>query len=162
LLVAVAVDGGTTRDWEFHGPERLRRVTTQWNLLGLPIRLAPTTNLASADIRVVVLRSLPVDSATPPSYARYRAGLTRLTLDEQGMIVRAHVAVAERAVDGSPYSSDDQVATLLHEIGHALGLPHSSSPMALMASRPVVTALTRTDVEMARRAYARACSGSRG
>lgn len=157
LRVALRPDEGTVDAWEFHGAERLRRAIEAWNLLDLPLRLTTTDDVGAADIRVFVVRRIPADSAGSPEYASYQAGLTRLTLDRRGAIVRAHVAVAEATPAGVSYSVDDQVATLMHELGHAIGLHHAASPMALMSARPVVSSPTRTDVQMARAIYRGIC-----
>ena len=39
-------------------------------------------------------------------------------------------------------------ATIAHELGHALGLPHDPSPFVLMHASPLVTKVT--DVDLAR------------
>ncbi len=161
LRVALAPDQGTLDGWSFFGAERLRTATESWNLLELPIRLLPTDDFARADVRVFIVRSIPADSAGSPQLAQYQAGLTRLTRDLSGTIVRAHIAIAETSPAGVAYSVGEQVATLMHELGHSLGVPHATSPLALMSPRPLVSSITRTDVRMARDVYARAsCPGN--
>jgi predicted Zn-dependent protease len=48
-----------------------------------------------------------------------------------------------------------QERTLLHELGHALGLPHATGPNSLMSERPSGSTLTGTDIALARGHYSR-------
>ena len=136
---------------------RLPETLAKWNDLSLPVRLEPATDRASAEIQVDVISRFPVEpsrnrSATP-------AGLTRLTHNEAGEIIRARVIVALATPWSVRYTAADQRATLLHELGHALGLPHARSPFALMAQRPEVSSITGDDVILARASYGAARCG---
>lgn len=148
LGVALVVGDASRDGWDVHGASRLRTALTAWNQLRLPLRLVPSADLQSADIRVIVVRALPAPSDAPQGLQRYRAGVTRL--DTEGRrIVRAQVGVAEVSPLGVPYSVEEQIATLIHELGHALGLPHAPHSMALMSALPRVNALTPADQALA-------------
>ncbi len=157
ILKVALIAGDESRDgWRLDGPQRLRDAAAAWNELDVPLRLATTARVDSADIRVVILASLPVDSTSSSDLARYRAGLTRLSVSTSSEIARAWVGIAQSSPRGTPYSVEDQVATLLHELGHAIGLPHSDAGLSMMAAMPVATSLTRMDARLARDTYARA------
>ena len=138
--------------WRYEGGHRLDQALAAWNEIGIPVRMLRAAKGDSATVRVVVMRRLPLDRNDP--IAAYRAGVTHLTFDAAGAIVGAQILVAEQTPRGESYSSADQVATLLHELGHALGLPHSTNPYAVMSSRTVVSSITATDVSLARSVYA--------
>jgi hypothetical protein len=160
LGVALAIPDGGRSGWRVYGDQRLRDATTGWNALALPLRLRVVPDLASADIRVTILDVLPADHDAPEGLRRYRAGVTRLDQNADGQLRRAHIGVAERSPLGAPYSVDEQLATLVHELGHAMGLPHADERFALMSVQPMVTSLTPADARLATRVLrAPACEG---
>jgi hypothetical protein len=145
--------------WRLDGRLRLDEALAPWNRTGLPVRLARAEPGDSASILVTVVRRLPLDPAD--GALAYRAGVTHLRYDASGAIGSARVVVAEETPRGEPYSIRDQVATLMHELGHALGVPHSDHPFALMSARTVAGSLTEHDVALARAVYGRrGCVGA--
>ena len=152
LLVSLTSDNLSRDGWLREGAERLDQVLRLWNTTGIPVRLARAPNREVAQIRVMILERLPADTADPAN--TYRAGLTQLSYDAAGAIAGARVYVAEQTPRGVQYAVSDQMATLLHELGHALGLPHSQNPYAVMSARSVATSITPADVALARSVFA--------
>ena len=73
-----------------------------------------------------------------------RAGVTDVTWDKAGRIRQAVVYLATRSPStGRPFTVDARRAIVLHEIGHALGLPHSGRPGDVMF--PVASATELSD-----------------
>lgn len=152
LLVSLTTDRRSSDGWQREGEARLEQVLRLWNTTGIPVRLARVESREAAQIRVMILERLPADTADPAN--TYRAGLTQLSHDASGAIAGARVYVAEQTPRGVQYAVSDQVATLLHELGHALGLPHSQHPYAVMSARSVATSITPADVALARSVFA--------
>jgi hypothetical protein len=142
---------GSIDGWSVLGGRRVRRALEPWNALALPIELAPAQSARDAEVTIEVIPHFPPDTRLRGD--QYRAGLTHLTYDASGRIKRARIFIAQATPYGVRYSVVDQEATLLHELGHALGLPHADNPMAIMAAAPRAIALTPMDVHLARSVY---------
>jgi hypothetical protein len=138
--------------WSTYGKRRLRTAIARWNTLRLPVRMELAESRGVADIEVSIVDSVPVQQQMREAS---QAGATRITTVPPGDIEKAHVLVAVAASYGVRYRLPAQEATLVHELGHALGLPHATGPRALMSARSSIATLTGTDIALARSHYHR-------
>ncbi len=154
VSVAIRAEDNTYDGWSHLGTRRLEGVLSAWNRVNLPVRLAPSADWAQADIRVLIVRRLDEDPGSPNTLASYQAGVTRADISADGFLQKAFVAIGETSPKGTPYSVSEQLGTLQHEIGHALGLPHALETGALMSSVMIATELTYLDARFAKAVYA--------
>jgi predicted Zn-dependent protease len=155
LRVWLDASAQTLDGWQPYGWRRLRFAMAEWNSIKLPVRLVEARSRRDSDIVVDVIEAIPGQDRDD----RDQAGVTTVT-HQSGKIIRARVLIAISAPFGVRYSVSDQVANLIHELGHALGLPHTEESRALMSRRRNVEELTAIDIALARRHFTCVAPGS--
>jgi hypothetical protein len=82
-----------------------------------------------------------------------RTGQTDLTWDQEGHIVSGVVTIATVDPKGNPLAPGDVQVVALHEIGHVLGLDHSSDSSDIMFASTRARDLSPRDIRTARLLY---------
>lgn len=115
-------------------PSVVRGAFTEWSETGIPIRFTFVTNSRDADIRVKWTDHL-----------EHKTGSTTWRTDRVGWLTESEITLATHISSGQELDARGMRAIALHEIGHALGLPHSIDAHDIMAPLVRVDDLSDTD-----------------
>lgn len=122
LQVAYIPSGDAGVDARFM--DILSRALGVWEGAGTGLRFLLIDDSARAAIQVRAVQGLEGD----------RAGQTDLRWTRDGAIHAASITVALEASDGTRVRDEGLFAVTSHEVGHALGLPHSNEALDVMYS----------------------------
>lgn len=124
--------------------ERVREAFDDWDQLELPVRFTFVRDSAAAEVHVSW-----IDHFTQPI-----SGRTRWTRDDDWTITDANIVLALHHTGGETLDHDSMHAMALHEIGHLLGLDHTSDTLSVMAPKVRVRTLSESDRATIRLIYA--------
>ncbi len=131
-------------DWNPDVVAEVRVALDEWEATGIPVRFAYANDSASADVRITW-----VDRFTEPV-----SGRTLWTRDDAHYLTECTIALARHHAWGAPLDLASIHALALHEIGHVLGLDHTTNADAIMAPRVRARNLTDADINTVRALYA--------
>jgi hypothetical protein len=123
--------------------EDVRNAFKEWDGLKLPIRFAFTQDPEQADVHVSFIDHFDEEIS----------GRTRWARDDNWWITDGEIILAVNHRDGLQLDDDAMHAMTLHEVGHLIGLDHTSDTSAVMAPKVRVRTLSGADRATARLVY---------
>jgi hypothetical protein len=100
----------------------MRDALDRWENTAIGLRFETVPDTIGADVVVRWIDHFDID----------RAGQTDLTWDQAGRVRRATISLALRTNTGASLGDTALLAVAVHEVGHALGLPHSGDTADVM------------------------------
>jgi predicted Zn-dependent protease len=123
---------------------RVRSAFEDWDQLNLPVHFSFVDDSAHAEVHITW-----IDRFTQPI-----SGRTRWSRDDDWQITDANIVLAVHHNKGEQLDSESMHAMALHEIGHLLGLDHTTDSLSIMAPRVRVRSLSDADRATVRLVYA--------
>jgi hypothetical protein len=106
-----------------------------WTATGVPVRFSFVVDSASSDVPLVWIDRFGKDA---------RVGNTHIS-GLNGVIDHAAITVALHTQQGFALRSDMIKATVAHEVGHLLGLPHTTDTTSIMVPYARIRPLSESD-----------------
>lgn len=133
------------RVWVQPAPERkgwdpmltaiVRDAFESWAAVGIPIVFSFVVDSTDAEVRVIW-----IDKFSDPI-----SGQTNWARNDRWWIVDANITLALQHHTGQPLDTTAIRAIALHEVGHLIGLDHTTDAASIMASRVRVRDISQTD-----------------
>lgn len=125
-------------------PELVRAAFEEWTSTGIPIAFTFVVDSASADVHVTWI----------DRFDEQISGKTLWAHDDDWWIVEANIVLAIHHRGGEPLDTSAVRAIALHEVGHLIGLDHTSDSANIMTPKVRVKELSAADRATARLLYA--------
>jgi len=134
----------TVKDYTPEYLASVRSAFREWGALHLPVHFSFADDSAEADVHVNW-----IDHFNEPI-----SGRTRWSRDDSWIITDANITLAVHHNRGEQLDEEAMRAMAMHEIGHLLGLDHTTDSLSIMAPRVRVRELSDADRATVRLIYA--------
>jgi hypothetical protein len=131
-------------DFSVGFPDIVRGAFDEWAATGIPLSFSFVTDSSKADIHVTWI----------DRFDEQISGKTLWAHDDDWWIVEANIVLAIHHRGGEPLDSSAVRAIALHEVGHLIGLDHTSDTANIMTPKVRVKELSDADRATARLLYA--------
>ena len=125
-------------------PEIVRTAFNEWMTTGIPLSFAFVHDSSKADVHVTWI----------DRFDEQISGKTLWAHDDDWWIVEANIVLAIHHRGGEPLDTSAVRAIALHEVGHLIGLDHTSDAANIMTPKVRVKELSDADRATARLLYA--------
>ena len=125
-------------------PEIVRTAFNEWMTTGIPLSFAFVDDSSKADVHVTWI----------DRFDEQISGKTLWAHDDDWWIVEANIVLAIHHRGGEPLDTSAVRAIALHEVGHLIGLDHTSDAANIMTPKVRVKELSDADRATARLLYA--------
>ena len=136
-------NGASLEDWSEERNSIVRRAFTDWSETGLPISFSFVFDSAAADVHVT----------WTDRFNESISGKTLWAHDEEWWIIDANIQLAVRHHSGEILDTTSVRAIAMHEVGHLLGLDHTTDTTSIMAPKVRVRDLSAADRATAQLLY---------
>lgn len=104
-----------------YGRRFVRQAFDEWTMAGLPVRFEMVDDSATADVRVLWSETLP----------QKRVGVTKMA-GIDNFFSHGFITIATHRPNGALLIPQHIASTVLHEVGHMLGLGHADDTSSVM------------------------------
>lgn len=137
-VIRVRIDSATSiAGWSPTYRDEVLAALTAWRAVGSPMAFQAVSDDQPADVRIHWI----------DKFDTQYDGWTTVTWDQSGWLVAADVTLAVRSPKGQLLTAGERAQVVLHEIGHVLGLSHSSNSASIMLPNVKVTAIAPMDIK---------------
>ena len=136
-------EGEELESWNPDFMPAVRDAFDTWVQASIPVRFTFVRDSASADIHVRFV----------PSFPNGISGKTVWSRDGFHWLLSSDIQLAVTHPNGGTITAPQMRAIALHEVGHLLGLDHSSNPDNIMSARIRVRELSEADRATVRLVY---------
>lgn len=130
-------------DWHEEYIEAVSDAFMAWDSVELPVRFRMVRDSTEAEIHVT----------WTPRFNEQISGRTRWSRDNDWWIVNASIMLAIHHQQGDRLDQSAMKAMALHEVGHLLGLDHTTNTGSIMAPRVRIRELAAVDIATVRLLY---------